>query len=88
MSLQRVPITVAYGDGIGPEIMAAALDVILEAGAQLDIERIEIGERIYERGFTSGIEPQSWDSLRRSMSLKKPLRLNSVRVPSLSVNTG
>ncbi len=71
MSVKKVPITVAYGDGIGPEIMAAALDVVLEAGAQLDVERIEIGEKIYLRGYTSGIEPQSWDSLRRTGVLFK-----------------
>ncbi len=74
MSPQKVPITVAYGDGIGPEIMAASLDVILAAGAQLEIERIEVGEKVYERGFTSGIEPQSWDSLRRTgVLLKAPI---------------
>ena len=74
MSLQKVPITVAYGDGIGPEIMAAVLDVVLEAGARLEIERIEVGEKIYRRGYTSGIEPQSWESLRRTgVLLKAPI---------------
>ncbi|MBW4438301.1 MAG: NADP-dependent isocitrate dehydrogenase [Pleurocapsa minor GSE-CHR-MK-17-07R] len=59
-------ITVAYGDGIGPEIMRAALQVMQAAGARLDIEEIEIGEQVYKRGFTSGIEPKAWDSLRRT----------------------
>ena len=62
----KIPITVAYGDGIGPEIMKASLSVLLAAGAQLDIETIEIGEQVYLRGNTSGIAPSSWDSLRRT----------------------
>jgi len=43
--MSNVPITVAHGDGIGPEIMAATLHILKEAGARLDIETIEIGEK-------------------------------------------
>src|ERR1700704_2569654 len=60
------PITVAYGDGIGPEIMDACLHVIKEAGARIEIENIEIGEKVYLRGNTAGIEPSAWESLRRT----------------------
>lgn len=60
------PITVAYGDGIGPEIMEASLRILLAAGAKLDIETIEIGESVYLRGNSAGIEPSAWDSLRRT----------------------
>lgn len=63
---QKTPVTVAYGDGIGPEIMEASLHIIQEAGAALDIEVIEIGEKVYLRGNSAGIDPQSWDSLRRT----------------------
>lgn len=31
-------ITVAKGDGIGPEIMDATLEIILAAGAKIEIE--------------------------------------------------
>ena len=61
-----VPVTVAFGDGIGPEIMAASLKVLLAAGADLAIEQIDIGEKVYLAGNTAGIEPQAWDSLRRT----------------------
>ena len=61
-----VPVTVAYGDGIGPEIMKASLKVLTAAGARLEIEPIEIGERSYLAGNTAGIEPTAWDSLRRT----------------------
>lgn len=68
------PITIARGDGIGPEIMDATLNILQAAGAQLDIEEIQIGEKIYLSGNTSGIEESSWDSLRRTkVFLKAPI---------------
>jgi isocitrate dehydrogenase len=71
---KKTPVTVAYGDGIGPEIMDATLRILEAAGAQLDLETIEIGERVFERGSTSGIEPSSWESLRRTkVFLKAPI---------------
>jgi isocitrate dehydrogenase len=70
----KTPITVAYGDGIGPEIMKATLEIITAGGAQLDIEEIEIGEQLYLKGITTGIEPSAWDSLRRTkIFLKAPI---------------
>jgi isocitrate dehydrogenase len=70
----RIPITVANGDGIGPEIMAATLRILEAAAAPLDIETIDIGEKVYLSGNTSGIEPGSWDSLRRTkVFLKAPI---------------
>ncbi|MFW5660863.1 MAG: isocitrate/isopropylmalate family dehydrogenase, partial [Oceanicaulis sp.] len=61
-----VPITVAYGDGIGPEIMEASLRVLDAAGARIAPETIEIGEAVYLKGNSAGIEPESWESLRRT----------------------
>ena len=68
MSTERtpVPITVAYGDGIGPEIMDASLRVLKAAGAAIAEEVIEIGEAVYLKGNSAGIEPESWESLRRT----------------------
>jgi len=65
------PITVAYGDGIGPEIMEATLHVLKEASADISIETIEVGERVYLQGATSGILPSAWESLRRNKVLLK-----------------
>jgi isocitrate dehydrogenase len=71
---KRVPITVAHGDGIGPEIMSATLFILEQAGASLEIETIDIGEKVYLAGNSSGIEPSSWDSLRRTkVFLKAPI---------------
>ena len=70
----KTPITVAHGDGIGPEIMQATLAIIQAAGAQIEIETIEIGEAVYKRGHLAGIEPSAWDSLRRTnVFLKAPI---------------
>lgn len=70
----RIPITVANGDGIGPEIMAATLRILEASGAPLDIETIDIGEKVYLAGNSSGIEPSSWESLRRTkVFLKAPI---------------
>ena len=72
--MSNVPITVAHGDGIGPEIMDATLHIIKEAGARIDIETIDIGEKVYLAGNSAGIAPESWDSLRRTkVFLKAPI---------------
>jgi isocitrate dehydrogenase len=74
MTHSIVPITVAYGDGIGPEIMQATLKVLEAAGAQIAPEIIDIGEKIYLSGQTNGIQPSSWESLRRTkVFLKAPI---------------
>ncbi|MDD4933261.1 MAG: NADP-dependent isocitrate dehydrogenase [Methylacidiphilaceae bacterium] len=72
--MSRAAVTVAYGDGIGPEIMGATLEMLAAAGADLDLETIEIGRSVYLRGNSSGIEPGAWESLRRTkVFLKAPI---------------
>jgi len=67
-------ITVARGDGIGPEIMDATLKILKAAGAKLDIEEIEIGEKVYLKGNSAGIDQEAWNSLRRTkVFLKAPV---------------
>jgi isocitrate dehydrogenase len=71
---EKTPVTVAAGDGIGPEIMAATLAILEAAGARIAIEPIEIGEKVFLRGASSGIEPSAWESLRRTrVFLKAPI---------------
>ena len=72
--MTKTPITVARGDGIGPEIMDATLKILEAAGAQLDIEEIEIGKAVYESGVETGIADSSWESLQRTkVFLKAPI---------------
>lgn len=67
-------ITVAKGDGIGPEIMDATLKILKAAGAEIEIEEIQIGEKVYLNGNSAGIEPSAWESLRRTrVFLKAPI---------------
>jgi isocitrate dehydrogenase len=67
-------ITVAKGDGIGPEIMDATLEIILAAGAKIEIEEIEVGEKVYLAGNTAGIAPEAWDTIRKNkVFLKAPI---------------
>ena len=67
-------ITIAKGDGIGPEIMDATLNIIMAAGAAIKIEEIEVGEKVYLAGNTAGIAKESWEVIRRNkVFLKAPI---------------
>src|ERR671938_1995677 len=72
--MANTPVTIARGDGIGPEIMDATLRILEGAGARLDIEEIEIGEKVYLAGNPAGVAPEAFDSLRRTkVFLKAPI---------------
>lgn len=74
MATEKIPITVAEGDGIGPEIMAATLQVLKESGAQLEIHTVEIGEKVYKKGQPAGIASSTWDMIRKTKAfLKAPI---------------
>ncbi|AZL15853.1 NADP-dependent isocitrate dehydrogenase [Rickettsiales endosymbiont of Stachyamoeba lipophora] len=67
-------ITVAYGDGIGPEIMEAVLYILKEAKANINFETVEVGENLYTKGYKSGISDNTWESLKRTkVILKAPI---------------
>ena len=64
-------VTIAKGDGIGPEIMEAVLRIIKSTNASIDFEEIEIGEKVYLSGNSSGISDDSWDIIRKNKVLLK-----------------
>lgn len=67
-------ITISRGDGIGPEIMDATLEILKAAGAQLEYDEIEVGEKVYLSGNTSGIATESWEKIRdNKIFLKAPI---------------
>jgi isocitrate dehydrogenase len=71
---EKQRITIARGDGIGPEIMDAVLAILQAAGTSLEYDEIEIGEKIYRQGVTSGIPDSAWEIIRRNrVLLKAPL---------------
>lgn len=67
--MQRITIT--KGDGIGPEIMDATLNVLRAAGAQLEYDEIELGEKVYLSGNSSGIHKNDWETIRKNKVLLK-----------------
>jgi isocitrate dehydrogenase len=66
-----IPICIAYGDGIGPEIMHVVVRILKEIEAPIRIETIELGESIYKRNYSSGIGDDSWDVLSRTACILK-----------------
>lgn len=71
---KKIPITVAEGDGIGPEIMSAVLSILDAAKAPLEYHFCEIGEKLYLKGHPTGIETKTWETIRASKAfLKAPI---------------
>lgn len=67
-------ITIAKGDGIGPEIMDATLKILNAAGAAIETDEIQIGEQVYLSGNTSGITKDAWNAIRKNkIFLKAPI---------------
>ena len=67
-------VAVAYGDGIGPEIMEATLKILNAAGANIQPEKIEIGEKVYLSGNSAGIEKSAWETISKNkIILKAPI---------------
>ncbi len=64
-------IAIAYGDGIGPEIMGAVVKILKASGAPLIYDEIFVGEKVYLSGNTSGIDTSSWDILKTNKVLLK-----------------
>ena len=67
----NTPLALAYGDGIGPEIMKATLEILEAAGAALEYYPLEMGEEVYLAGHKSGISPGAWETLKTVRTLLK-----------------
>ncbi len=67
-------VSVAAGDGIGPEITAAALKVLEAARAPLTFQYIDMGLECWQRGLSSGVPADSWEAIRQTgVLLKGPM---------------
>ncbi|MFC4263652.1 NADP-dependent isocitrate dehydrogenase [Ferruginibacter yonginensis] len=67
-------ITIAKGDGIGPEIMDATLTILKAAGASLQYDEITIGEKVYLAGNKAGIADDAWQTIiKNKVFLKAPI---------------
>lgn len=70
----RHSVTVIEGDGVGPEVVGAALMLMHATGVSLDSEFAEAGGRAFERGIASGAPRETLDSIERTqVVLKGPL---------------
>ncbi|MFT4717948.1 MAG: isocitrate dehydrogenase [Rickettsiales bacterium] len=74
MTQKNRAVTIAYGDGIGPELMESAIKILQASGAKLHFNVIEVGKEVYEKGFNSGLMPSAWEELRSTkIMLKAPI---------------
>ena len=61
--MSKVKISVAKGDGIGPEIMDAVLRILDAAKAPLSYEYVDMGKSVYDQGYTTGMTDQAKESI-------------------------
>jgi isocitrate dehydrogenase len=67
-------IPVAAGDGIGPEIMEAVLDVLKAADPALSFHEVTVGLKAYESGQMTGIGDDTWRAIEsHGVILKGPI---------------
>lgn len=71
MTQERTKIAVAHGDGIGPEIMKATLDILKASGASFEFEEVQLGKKAFDQGHSSGIPPEAWETIRKNKVLLK-----------------
>jgi isocitrate dehydrogenase len=67
-------ITLIRGDGIGPEITKAVIKILDKAGCELEYDEAIVGEQIYHKNVSSGIDEKAWEIIRRNdVMLKAPI---------------
>ena len=70
----KIPIALAEGDGIGPEIMGVVIKLLEASGAPLEIHKVKIGEEVYLAGHKAGIEDSTWETIKNTKAfLKAPI---------------
>ncbi|HMO17452.1 MAG TPA: isocitrate/isopropylmalate family dehydrogenase [Oligoflexia bacterium] len=66
-----IKIAVAKGDGIGPEIMDAVLQIFSAAKVPLNYLFIEMGKWVFDKGFPTGMTPESKEIIEQTGVLFK-----------------
>lgn len=69
--MSKTTITIAKGDGIGPEITDACLSIMNAAGVPLEYEEIKVGEAVFLSGEKSGIPKEAWSTMAKNKVLFK-----------------
>jgi isocitrate dehydrogenase len=74
MTAAKRKITVLPGDGIGPEVVEAALAIVKATGVSVEFEKCEAGARAFQKGIVTGIPKETIESIERTrVVLKGPL---------------
>ncbi len=74
MTPAKRKITVLPGDGIGPEVVESALEIIKATGVAVEFEKCEAGARAFQKGIVTGIPKETIESIERThVVLKGPL---------------
>jgi len=74
MTPAKRKITVLPGDGIGPEVVDSALEIIQATGVAVEFEKCEAGARAFAKGIVTGIPKETIESIERTrVVLKGPL---------------
>lgn len=60
-----IEIAVAKGDGIGPEIMEAVLNIFRAANAPLQYTFVDMGKWVFDKGFGNGMTPESKETIEK-----------------------
>jgi isocitrate dehydrogenase len=60
---QNFKIAVAKGDGIGPEIMEAVLNIFKANQVPLDYQFVDMGKWVFDKGFSTGMTQEAQDTI-------------------------
>src|SRR5699024_7778917 len=72
--MSTTPVTIIKGDGIGPDIVDAALRVLEAVGAQLNYEFVDAGQAALDAGQKGVLPRETLDSIERNrLVLKGPI---------------
>lgn len=72
--MARHAVTLIPGDGIGPECVAATVEIIDATGVEIDWIERHAGERVFKQGIASGVPQDTIDSISQTrVALKGPL---------------
>lgn len=73
-SSQHTTVTVLSGDGVGPEVSQAAINLVEATGAPITWEFADAGGAAFSKGIDSGVPQETIDSISRNrVVLKGPL---------------
>ncbi len=73
MSTRTHRVTLIPGDGIGPEVVGAAQEVLAAAGAKIDWECVEAGAEVYAK-YGTPLPEEAMNAIRRNgVALKGPI---------------